>query len=231
MGTLGVKKAETSGRKASKEVRRRQLIEATIEVLAKRGFADLTLAEVSDRAGLSRGIVNFHFESKDKLLIETLRSMAQTYRAHWQSAVAGAGPCAVEKMWALIAADFDKAVCNRKYIAAWSVFRAEAKSRPLYRAICGDHDAAFQQVLADMMAQIAADDGSECDSGQLALGLDCLLEGLWLQILMQPGQLSRGQAHACAVEHLVALFPAQFTRRGPTRAKQASSHSSIQRAN
>ena len=30
------------------------------------------MADVADGAGLSRGIVNFHFESKEKLLIATL---------------------------------------------------------------------------------------------------------------------------------------------------------------
>ncbi len=217
MSTVRTRKPVVTGRKASKEVRRRQLIEATIDVLARRGFADLTLADIADRAGLSRGIVNFHFESKDKLLIETLRFMAQAYRDHWQSAVGRAGRSAAEKLWALVAADFDKAVCNRKYIAAWSVLRAEAKSRPLYRAICGEHDEAFQEALVDLFAQITAADGGQYNARQLALGLDCLLEGLWLQILMQPSDLSRPAAHACAIEHLAALFPGQFNRSGPIR--------------
>ena len=56
---------EKRGRKASKETRRQQLIEATIDSLAKRGYSETTMADVADGAGLSRGIVNFHFESKE----------------------------------------------------------------------------------------------------------------------------------------------------------------------
>lgn len=67
------------GRKASKETRRQQLIEATIDSLAKRGYAETTLADVADGAGLSRGIVNFHFESKENLLIATLSTWVCGY--------------------------------------------------------------------------------------------------------------------------------------------------------
>ena len=48
-------------RREPKALRREQLINATIDSLAKRGYAATTLADVADGAGLSRGIVNFHF--------------------------------------------------------------------------------------------------------------------------------------------------------------------------
>jgi AcrR family transcriptional regulator len=86
-----VTEVEKKGRKASKETRRLQLIEATIDSLARRGYADTTLADVADGAGLSRGIVNFHFESKEKLLVATLQFMADEYANHWYSALEKAG--------------------------------------------------------------------------------------------------------------------------------------------
>ena len=57
-----------SSRKASRPVRRQQLIDATIAVLARKGYSALTVADVAKTAGLSVGIINFHFESKEKLL-------------------------------------------------------------------------------------------------------------------------------------------------------------------
>ena len=79
------------GRKAPKETRRLQLIEATIDSLAKRGYAETTMADVTEGAGLSRGIVNFHFESKEKLLVATLQHMYEEYAAHWRAAQLTAG--------------------------------------------------------------------------------------------------------------------------------------------
>src|SRR6476646_4624902 len=87
----GQAETEKRGRKASKEVRQLQLIEATIDSLAKRGYAETTMADVADGAGLSRGIVNFHFESKEKLLIATLQHMYDEYSQHWRAALQKAG--------------------------------------------------------------------------------------------------------------------------------------------
>ena len=48
--------------------RRRQLIDATIRSVANRGLADTTIATVAREAGLSQGIINLHFQTKERLL-------------------------------------------------------------------------------------------------------------------------------------------------------------------
>ena len=48
-----------------------------------------------------------------------------------------AGPRAADRLWAVVAADFDRRVCTRRKIAAWCAFWGEAKSRPTYQALCG----------------------------------------------------------------------------------------------
>src|SRR5687767_5769728 len=105
MNIVPVMDGERKSRKASKETRQQQLIEATIDSLAKRGYSDTTLANVADGAGLSRGIVNFHFESKEKLLVATLQFMADEYANHWNAALEKAGEAPATKIWALVNAD------------------------------------------------------------------------------------------------------------------------------
>ena len=69
-----------------KRRRREQLIQSTIASIAKRGFADTTLANVAQGAGLSRGIVNFHFTNKETLLTDTLQYLAEEYSHVWARA-------------------------------------------------------------------------------------------------------------------------------------------------
>ena len=45
---------------------------------------------VAQAAGLSQGIINLHFESKDNLLTETLRTLANEYRAIFDKTLAKA---------------------------------------------------------------------------------------------------------------------------------------------
>ena len=48
-----------------------------MKCIARKGMGSTTLADVATEAGLSQGIVNLHFESKDNLLSETLRYLAE----------------------------------------------------------------------------------------------------------------------------------------------------------
>ena len=55
------------------------LIQSTINCIANRGIAGTTMADVTKDAGLSLGIVNLHFKSKEKLFEETLRFVSDEY--------------------------------------------------------------------------------------------------------------------------------------------------------
>lgn len=203
---------ERKGRKASKETRRMQLIEATIDSLARRGYSETTMADVADGAGLSRGIVNFHFESKEKLLIATLQHMAEEYAAHWRAAVGKAGSDPAKRLRALVVADFDRAICNRRKLAAWCAFWGEAKSRPTYQALCGARDEYYQDLLAELCATLIEDGGYALDPRQTALALDALLEGLWLRLMLSNRAIKRETALQAALAFLAAMFPNHFTR-------------------
>lgn len=204
-------------RKASKEVRRGQLIEATITSIATRGFAATTMADVADGAGLSRGIVNFHFESKEKLLAETLRFMSAAYEANWREALETAAPGPAQKLWALVKSDFDRKVCNQRYIAAWFALRVEAQSRPTYKRISRRPDDAFLGAIAGLCEALIADGGYDADADMLAAGLDAMLEGMWLAILMDTDRVSRRRGFASVGQHLACIFPKHFTADGPIR--------------
>ncbi len=182
---------ERRGRKASKEQRRQQLIEATIDSLARRGYSETTMADVADGAGLSRGIVNFHFESKEKLLVATLQYMADEYSAHWRAALPKAGDEPADQLWALVAADFDRSICNRRKLAAWCAFWGEAKSRPTYQALCGARDEAYQQVFVELCAALKHEGDYEFEPKALALALSATLEGLWLRLMMGTEEVTR----------------------------------------
>jgi AcrR family transcriptional regulator len=66
---------------------RRRLIAATRELVAAQGVGNTSVAAIGERAGMSRGAVNFHFGSKDDLLVAV--SLEATN--DWADAVVGTG--------------------------------------------------------------------------------------------------------------------------------------------
>jgi TetR/AcrR family transcriptional repressor of bet genes len=208
--TSGKSEPEKRGRKASKEVRQLQLIEATIDSLAKRGYAETTMADVADGAGLSRGIVNFHFESKEKLLIATLQHMYDEYSAHWRASLQKAGDDPARQLQVLVWADFDRSICNKRKLAAWLAFWGEAKSRPVYQALSSSRDAYYQQVFIDLCATLKESGGYGYEPQVMALALSAMLEGLWLRLMMGTEDTTRETALQAANAFLAAAFPKHY---------------------
>jgi len=74
-------------RTRTRDLRRAQVIEATIQCLAEQGFSRTKVTDVAARAGISHGLVLFHFQSKENLLAETLDYLSEEYRQNWQAAL------------------------------------------------------------------------------------------------------------------------------------------------
>jgi TetR/AcrR family transcriptional repressor of bet genes len=203
-----------TSRKASKEVRRQQLIEATIDTLARRGYAATTLGDVARQAGLSGGIVNFHFESKDKLLVETLRALSAEYSTNWRSALAMAGDRPAERLKALLSADFNEVVCTPRKLAAWCAFWAESQNRPTYMEHCSANDEDYQQTIIAICRQIIEQSGYPYDPVRIARGLEAMMEGIWLDMMTMQTPISREEGFRTAMAALGAFFPKHFTPDG-----------------
>jgi AcrR family transcriptional regulator len=54
---------------------RRRLLDAAIECLVERGYANITSSEIAERAGLSRGAQLYHFPTKEELLIRAVEHL------------------------------------------------------------------------------------------------------------------------------------------------------------
>ena len=199
------------GRLEVKESRRTQLIEATIDSLARHGFAEFTLSQVAKAARLSQGIVNFYFRSKEALLVETLKYMAAEYETFWTAALRRAGPRPADKLAAIIAADFDPVMTSRKKVTVWYAFWGEARWRPEYLKICQSlSESYFAETRALCQEIVAAGGYTAIDPDWVARGLNAMIDGLWLDILTSPKAIDRKDAKRTCLALLGAVFPQEF---------------------
>jgi TetR/AcrR family transcriptional repressor of bet genes len=189
-----------------------QLIKATVRSVAKNGLSDTTMATVAREAGLSQGIINLHFQSKQRLLVETLRYIADEYRTSWEKALDGAGPSPAERLAALVEVDFKMPVCDRNKLAVWFAFWGESKSRPTYRKLCAARDVQYRKELGALCQLLIEEGGYQgLDATVLATGLSAMQEGLWLDLLISPRSLTREQALNICLAYLASAFPRHFS--------------------
>ena len=79
------------------------ILNAATKILCQRGAERTTISAVADEAGCAKGLVNYHFKSKDNLLAATLRQLADSRLDAWQSAFKARTPEAViDRTWKLV---------------------------------------------------------------------------------------------------------------------------------
>lgn len=205
------KKRRSKRRTASRETRRRQLIDATMKCIARKGMSNTSIGDVAKEAGLSQGIVNLHFESKDNLLTETLRTLANEYREQFDKALESGGPRPADALLALMKMDLKPKLIDRQKLAIWFAFWGEVKSRPTYRKICDEYDRHYDSVVERLCAELI-DDGEygNVSAAAAAEALTCMTNGLWLSCLISPQQWSRQTALDAIMSYLTNVFPKHY---------------------
>ena len=118
------------GRHASEAVRRSQIIAAAYDVAASRGLEGLTVREVAARAGVSTGLVLFHFSTKQQLIIALLDWLLEsTTELHMNEATARI-PAPLDRLLALIRQEMDRLSSEPRRIVLFFDFWAKGLRDP-----------------------------------------------------------------------------------------------------
>jgi AcrR family transcriptional regulator len=89
------------------EASREQVLDAAIAVLARKGLTATSVQDIADGAGLSKGAIHYHFESKDELLERVLDRCCEVVEARVRAVfVRDGSPIeriqrALEEMWTI----------------------------------------------------------------------------------------------------------------------------------
>ncbi len=188
----------------TREGRRRDLVGAAIAVIARNGLGGTTLAKVAAEAGLTAGIVNHHFDTKDALLIETLRTLSDEFSQSLDAALAASGGDAVAGLNAIIDHRFDPAVSGAAHVAVWLAYQAEAPWRAAYTEICGDRDAVYMEAIRSRLRRLGV---SASDVDVVARAFAGLLDRYWQDILFVDARFDRAAAQAACRRLLAAILP------------------------
>jgi TetR/AcrR family transcriptional regulator, fatty acid metabolism regulator protein len=96
--------------------RRDQLVDCAIEAIAELGFARASVAEVARRAGVSKGVVTYHFPAKDDLISAVIADIVGSLTEFLTPRYKAADPTQFPERW------------TAAYITAWvDCYRAYAQ--------------------------------------------------------------------------------------------------------
>ena len=119
---------------ATEAERRLLLLKAAFREVAEKGFSEVTLEDIAQRAGVSKGVTLYYFDSKEDLFRQLFGWLIDSIHARMREAVERADD-AVGKVRALVAIIFPSPGKNRAFFRAYLDFCGLAARRESFREI------------------------------------------------------------------------------------------------
>jgi DNA-binding transcriptional regulator YbjK len=175
--------AQPRGRRDARGERRRaELLEAAIHLIGAQGIEAVTHRAVAAEAGVPAASTSYYFRSKDELIHEALRSLAEREieRLRERRAALGEGMADLDVTVEALAAWIEEQVGPEGSVALLAQYhlQLEAARRPEARAILEDWKTGTDDLAQTAMASLGARDARTA-----AILLVCAIDGLRLRLL------------------------------------------------
>ncbi len=176
------------------EARRAQIVAALGRVMAKTGYERATIAAIAREAGLSPGLVHYHFRAKQEILLALVARLAGEVEAR---AEAACGSTPRERLLAWLDAHVGLGPgADPDAVACWVEIGAEALHQPEVAEVWRQVVAARLDDLTSRVREVRVAEGG-CgpdDARDVAAALLAGIEGAWRLGSGAPDAMPRGFA-------------------------------------
>lgn len=192
-------------KRVDREERRQRIAGALLRVVARDGLAAVSLRHVATEAGVTTGMVQHYFPSKDAMMEFAMRTASASYEERIRRGLAAAGDDPTPReivgilLGALLPADETEADDARVALA----FEAYAATHPEAAAYLEEGNALLRTHLAGLIRSIS----SHPDPTAVATGLLAAAEGLGIHMLSS--QLAVTDARAALDQLIDAVVSSQ----------------------
>ncbi|NHB57500.1 transcriptional regulator BetI [Acinetobacter sp. 194] len=158
-------------------IRRQQLIEATLSAVNELGFAETSIQQIAQRAGVSTGIISHYFKGKNGLIEATMRYLLQQLAQSLTDIQAEVGNDPEQRLMAIVQANFAASQTNQAAMKVWLAFWANSLHQPeLHRLQQINHHRLHSNIKFEFLKVFDAKRAEKA-----AQGLAALIDGFWLR--------------------------------------------------
>ena len=183
-------------RPSNTEERKAQITRGLMKVMAKRGYDGASISDIAKAAGLTPGLVHYHFKNKQQILLAALGELVARHDANLEARLSDAGGDPIAEVAAFI--DFHLGLgadSDPEALACWILLSGEALREPKVRV-------QFAKALVAIVARIAAviRAGVErrvfvCDSiDAAASAVVAAIQGYFVLAATTPAAIPKGSA-------------------------------------
>lgn len=207
-----------SPRQKTTHTRREQITRAALDVIAERGFQELRIADIAQRAGTSAPAVLYHFESKDEILDAAVSLAEDTFYAEVDSTLETPAPAGERLVRLLERGGRGDAPGTTALWKVWlEIWTRALRDRHTART-SSLLDRRWRATLATTIrdGQARGEFSPEADANLVALQLAALMDGLGIQLALDDPDVSgerMTQVLLDAAENALACDLRRYTNR------------------
>lgn len=196
------------GTKAPEAARREQILAAAYEVAAREGLEGTTIIQVAAAAGLSPGLVMFHFKSKRQLLLALLEWLLATTTVLQLGADIARLASPLDRLVALLRQEMHRLSREplriRLTFDYWSAGIRDAEISATLRAEFERYREAFRPLAVAVLQEVPERFVGVTPDGLAAVAVS-FIKGCAVQSMIDPEHFDIGQ-YLAAAEGLLAQF-------------------------
>lgn len=175
--------------------RRRTLIEATLKCLSEEGRDGLSIRKISSAAGISVGLINHHYTSKEDLVAQAYQSLTVSLLDHAKEAVAQVATGPRDEIGAMIRSMLSPPTFDPGTLRCWLVFWGMMSTGNALRSVHDETYGDYRIYVEELLRRLAADRGIPLlDVRLAAIGLLALIDGLWIEWCLNHESFSDAEA-------------------------------------
>lgn len=181
------KKPRAQFRRATPDERSRQLGEATLRCISKKGNAGVSARQIAAEAGVTQGLITHYFGEVNELVAYAFNLMSDDILEAIVTAADARSVTPLERINAYIEASFSPKIFDQDVLRVWVVFWGLIlHSRRMSESQQKEYNS-FVATIEGLLSDLAAAEGFAIrDTRLAAIAFNALLDGLWLAWCLNP---------------------------------------------
>jgi TetR/AcrR family transcriptional regulator, transcriptional repressor of bet genes len=201
--------ARKAFRREGEDIRRTELVQATLACIAQLGMERTTVREIAIKAGVTPGLIRHYFTSKDELVLAAYVDYVGRLSEQSRETVARAFDDPTTRLSTFITANLSAPIVDRTNLSLWAGF---IESVRFSKAMAEVHREGYMDYRND--AETLISNALKANKRSVTkpllrrhgIALNAIIDGLWLEGSISPEEFEPGELAHIGVDLASALL-------------------------
>lgn len=208
-GMAGMSAERKAFRREGEDMRRRELVDATLACIAELGMERTTVREIAIRAGVTPGLIRHYFAGKDELVLAAYAKHVDDVAALAEQAVEAAGNEPCDRLAAFVTGSLTPPMVDQTKLSLWAGFIETVRTNAAMAEVHGEGYQHYRKLAESLIgAALAARErkATKAECTRLGIMLNAVIDGLWLEGSLSAPEFGDGRLAKIGLEAASAII-------------------------